>query len=311
MRVEPMQAAQMPQLAALVNLHLATVLPGWTLPEVDIAEHLQRDRGQTITDPWVAHRATLCVASDYQMLAAAHLLSYRGDPDVNQPYRGIGEIGWLLFVPGHDDAAAAVLAAAHEQLADWGAHPDYGWGQGLPAGPVWGIPHCWPHIRAALVTAGYRPDPTAHREVLYGGWLAGVPVPGTAPSAGLTLQRALGPEGTRFAALHEGQEVGYCECVPGLQRGGRWPGQPGWGEVWELDVQEGRRRQGIGSWLVGHAVAWLRLAGCDRVVISMTEDDETAGAGQFFGRFGWEALVREVHGWTRAMADPAARAAGG
>lgn len=93
MRVEPMQAAQLPQLAALVNLHLATVLPGWTLPESDIAEHLQRDRGQTITDPWVAQRATLCVASEYQMPAAAHVVHYRNDPDVNEPYRGIGEIG--------------------------------------------------------------------------------------------------------------------------------------------------------------------------------------------------------------------------
>jgi hypothetical protein len=133
MRVEPMQAAQLPQLAALVNLHLAAVLPGWTLSKEVIAKHLQRDRGQTITDPWVAQRDTLCVVSNYQMAAAAHLLRYRGDPDVNQPYRGIGEVGWFLFVPGHDDAAAAMLAAAREQLATWGVHQDHGWGA-RPAG---------------------------------------------------------------------------------------------------------------------------------------------------------------------------------
>jgi hypothetical protein len=85
MRVEPIQRSQLPRLAALVNLHLTTVLPGWTLPEEVIAEHLQRDHGQTITDPWVAERATLCVANGYQMLAAVHLLRYCGDSDVNEP----------------------------------------------------------------------------------------------------------------------------------------------------------------------------------------------------------------------------------
>jgi hypothetical protein len=120
MHVAPFQHAQLLQLAALVNLHLATVLPGWTLPEAVIAEHLQRDFGQAITDPWVAERATLCVATDYKMLAVAHLLRYRGDPDVNEPYRTIGEIGWFLAVPGHDDAAAAVLAATQAHRSGTG-----------------------------------------------------------------------------------------------------------------------------------------------------------------------------------------------
>jgi GNAT superfamily N-acetyltransferase len=232
------------------------------------------------------------VANGYQILAAVHLLRYCGDPDVNELYRGIGEIGWFLFAPGNDDAAAAKLGAARERLAACGVRRESGWGHGLPAGPIWGVPDCWPHICAALAVAGYRPDPAAHREVLDGGWLMGTPVPGMAPLTSLTLQRAQGPAGTRFAALHDGQKVGYCECVPGLQRGGAWPGQSGWGEVWELRVQEGWRRQGIGSWLARHAVAWLQLAGCDRVVISMTEDDESAGAGRSFQRFGWEAVSR-------------------
>jgi hypothetical protein len=60
-----------------------------------------------------------------------------------------------------------------------------------------------------------------------------------------------------------------------------------------------------------HAVAWLQLASCDRVVISTTEDHEAAGAGRFFGRFGWEALVREVHGWEPIAANPQVDAAGG
>jgi GNAT superfamily N-acetyltransferase len=76
-------------------------------------------------------------------------------------------------------------------------------------------------------------------------------------------------------------------------------------------VQEGWRRQGIGNWLVRQAIAWLQLAGCDRGVISMTEDDEAAGAGRFFQRFGWEALVREVHAWKPVTVHPPAQLAGG
>ncbi len=35
----------------------------------------------------------------------------------------------------------------------------------------------------------------------------------------------------------------------------------------------------MGGWLVGHAVGWLRLAGCDRTVIPVGGNDEAAGAG--------------------------------
>ena len=66
-----------------------------------------------------------------------------------------------------------------------------------------------------------------------------------------------------------------------------------------MHVRETDRRRGIGTWLVRHAVAWLRLAGCERVLVSVTHDDEHAGAGDFYRQFGWDVLTREVNGWRR------------
>ncbi len=62
---------------------------------------------------------------------------------------------------------------------------------------------------------------------------------------------------------------------------------------------EPERNKGIGFWLVSHAVAWLRLAGCDRVVMSVAREDERAGAGRFYERFGWRPLARQRHWWRK------------
>ncbi len=43
------------------------------------------------------------------------------------------------------------------------------------------------------------------------------------------------------------------------------------------------------------AVAWLRLAGCDRIVFNVAAPDEAAGAGRFYRRFGWDVFVREAY----------------
>jgi hypothetical protein len=43
----------------------------------------------------------------------------------------------------------------------------------------------------------------------------------------------------------------------------------------------------------------------------MTGDDEAAGAGRFYEQFGWEALVRELHGWVPVVANPQVESGGG
>jgi len=299
-RVLPFERHHLPQLLELVNLHLAAVVPGWAITEEFLAGILERDYTEYITDPWVVERATLCVVEGHRVLAAAHLLRYGAGSEVNDSYKGAGEINWFLALPERDDAAAAVLSSARDRLAAWKVRQEYGWGAGVPAGPpLLGMPDTWPHIAAALDSAGYRPYPRSHREVVYGGRLDGVPMPDEPPITGLEVRRTAGSDGTRFAAILDDEELGCCEVRQDLTHGGALPAMRGWADLWEMRVQEERRNRGIGGWLLRHAVAWLRLSGCNRIVINVVEDDEASGAGRFYRRFGWEVFVREIRSWTR------------
>lgn len=297
MRIEPYAAAHLFPLQALVNLHLAAVVPGWGLSAAFLARHLARDETEVVTDPWVAERATLLGLDGDRLLAAAHLLRYADRPEVGAEFRGLGEIGWALAPPAERDALVALLAAARERFRAWDVAREAGWGAGLPAGPFGGVPEVWAHVAAALEAAGYHPG-TAHREALYGGGLDDVPAPGAAPVAGLTQTRTVGAWGTRFGALLAGEEIGHAEAVPDMTYGGALPAPIGWAELQELWVDAAWRDRGVGRWLVAHAAAWLRLGGATRIVLSVAAEDEAAGAGRFYGRFGWRPLVRSVRLWS-------------
>ena len=294
MRVLPFEQTHLPALLDLVNLHLTAVVPGWALTEAFLAEHLERNAGEYITDPWVTERATLCVLEGHRVLAAAHLLRYGNHPGVGEALRDVGEISWLVFLPDRQDAAAGVLARARERFAAWRVGRRQAYGAGLPKMPLLGVPDAWPHVAAALGAAGYRPLHKDHRGALYGGRLDGVPAPGAPPLPAMIIRRTAGRFGTRFSALVGGEDLGGCECVADLDRGGTLPALRGWSELSEVYVAEGWRNRGIGSWLVGTATDWLRLCRRDRVVLVVDEDDERAGAGRFYRRFGWEVLAREL-----------------
>ena len=296
MRVVSFESSHLPQLLELVNLHLAAVLPGWALSGTFLAEHLERDRTDPITDPWVEERATLCAFDAGRLLAAAHLLRYGEGPEVGDSLKGAGEIDWFVFLPDREDAAAELLKNARGCLEDWGVSQEYGWPAGLPTVPMIGVPDAWPHVAKALDAAGHRPDDRrGHREALYGGRLDAVPTVGELPEPGLTVGRAAGPWGTRFSALAGREEVGFCEVVADLTHGGLLPALGGWAELQEIWVQEGWRNRGIGGWLLRHAVTWLRLAGCGRIILNVASTNEAAGAGRLYRRFGWDIFVREAH----------------
>ncbi len=240
MRLRPFERAYLPQLLQLVNLHLATVVPGWAITREFLADTLERNHTEYVTDPWVEERATVCVVGGHQVLAATHLLRYGTSPEVSDSYKGAGEIDRFLALPGRDDAASAALSATRDLLVSWKVAQEHGWGGGISAGPpLLGIPDTWPHVATALDDAGYRPGRKLHREMLYGGTLGDVPEPGEAPVAGLTLQRTVGPDGTRFAAILDGQELGYCEVEQDLTYGGALPALHGW-EVFAREIQPWR-----------------------------------------------------------------------
>lgn len=301
MRILPFESRHLLALQRLVNVHLSAAVPGWTLSAEYLAQHLQYDDTEDITEPWVSERRTLLAVDRGQLLAAGRLLRYGDGPEVSDSYREVGTISWLVARPDQPAGAAALLKAADEQFSAWQVSRVYGWDTGLPVYALWGVPDCWPHIADALSAAGYLTDLPPRRAALYGGTLAGTPEPDAAPIADLTLRRTSGAvDGPRFAALLDGKELGYCEWNVDLSRGGLLPGMRGWACLQNLIIEQDWRNQGIGRWIVQHGVAWARNAGCDRVIISVADENEQAGAARFYRRFGWDIFVRETHGWLPA-----------
>ena len=74
----------------------------------------------------------------------------------------------------------------------------------------------------------------------------------------------------------------------------------GWADVWELWVEPARRRHGVGTWLVAHAAAWLRLGGCGRIPVSVASEELDQGVGRFLARFGWRQIGCTRRAWTRS-----------
>jgi GNAT superfamily N-acetyltransferase len=297
-QIELFHPDHLPQLQDLVNTHLSVVVPGWSLPADYIARHLRRNPGQYVIDPWVLERMTLVALEKERVVAAAHLLHYGTHDAVGEYLKNAGDIAWLLAWPEHDNAATPLLRVCHEQMRAWAVPRILAWDSHLPVPLFVGIPEVWPHLARLFTSAGYRPIPE-REEALYGGRLAAVPLPARAPVDGLRLRRVLRDDrGVAFVALVNHQEVGWCECDTNLSRGGELSALHGWAELTEMFVDANWRSRGIGSWLVQHAVEWLRLAGCDRIAFSVARDDEQNGAGHFYQRFGWHTFVRWQQGWS-------------
>lgn len=297
MLIESYRSDHLPGVQSLINHHIGAVYPGWALPAAYIEQHLQRNPHQPVIDSWVAERKTLVAVKRQRVVAAAHLLHYDTDEDVGKDYRGAGDIAWLLAWEENMDEAAALLDAAHEQMAAWHATHIYAWDSHIPVSLVIGIPDVWTHLITLFSKAGYQPIP-GRDEALYGGWLRDTEVPPSPPIEGLTLKRRIGHVwGVLFTACLEEKEVGFCEVVADLSEGGAVPSLSGWAELGNLYIEEGWRGRGIGTWLLQHAIDWLRMAGCDRIVLSCAADDEAAGAGRLYRRFGWDVFSRLQDGW--------------
>lgn len=295
--IERFRDEHLPQLTSLVNLHLGALAPGWAVPAPVLAALLVRNPGEYVVDPWVRERATLCALEGGRLVAAAHLLRYGEAAEVGQAYRAAAEINWLYSLPANSEAAERLLTVAEQQIGVW--QPSAVWFEGgALLGPFAGIPDTWPHLAALLAAAGYQPDP-AQDEAVFGGWLGDLPARLAPPLRDLDVQRSAGVFGVRFTAVLAGQAIGACECIADMTQGGALPALQGWAQLSEFAVDAEWRNRGVGMWLMQQAVAWLRLAGCNRVVLSVAADDEAAGAGRFYERCGWHPLVRSRRGWRR------------
>ena len=292
-RTAPLDRSHLHQTLALANSHLGNLVPGWSMTLDYFWERLQSNPEEYVVDPWVVERKSIVGIVRDRVCAAAHLLRYGDDTR----WRGVGEIAWILFWPEEREAGAAVLSECRRQMEVWKVSKEQISGS-LPVPVCPGIPDVWPHIGHLMETSGYSADGDFDESV-YGGTLDGIPGPGRPPINGATIHREVGNLTTRFVARVEGRDIACCECISDLTAGGQLPAFAGWAEIAELESSEPMRNRGVGSWILRHAVEWLRLAGCERIVMSVAREHEKAGAGRFYNRFGWMPLVRQKKHWRR------------
>ncbi|HEX8805160.1 MAG TPA: GNAT family N-acetyltransferase [Acidimicrobiales bacterium] len=297
--VAPFTGEHTEQLAGLVNAHLDAVVPGFTLPPDHLASRLLRNPAEMVVDPWVVRRRTLVAVDRDRVVAAAHLLHYGATGHVGPGFRNAGEIAWLVAWPSARDAAEALLTAGLTELESWGTEPPWLCTGSMFVPAVSGIPDTWPHIAAVVRAAGFVPDPE-REEILYAGRIDHVAPAPAPPIEGLALARRMADFTPRFAAELDGEAVGLFDVSCDATEGGRRPALAGWAEPWNVWVDEPHRSRGIGSWLVRAAVPYLRLAGCDRMVVTTAVEDERAGAGRFYERLGLTRLARLDRAWSGA-----------
>jgi GNAT superfamily N-acetyltransferase len=312
--VRPFHRRHREQLTELVNAHAAAVVPGMGVSVSMVLSHLERQPGEAIVDPWVCERTTLVGEWRDRVMAAAHLLRFYSDERAGEDYRGAGEIHWLLFWPAAParnrywpdatEVAEMLIAACVRQLAEWDVSIQ-GAGGELPVPGVYGVPAQWPHIRALYQGAGF--VHTGHTEVVYLARVQDLPHSAAPPIAELALRRSVGINGTRLSAVLSQEVIGYIE-IEILEEGERLSRRGGWADVGNLHVAEQHRRRGVGTWLLGQAADWLRLAQVERILTyAWLEGHDPTGQyytdyRAFVAASGFIELTRTQRGWTRTRA---------
>lgn len=291
--IRPFRRSDRDQLTGLVNAHVQIVVPGVGVSVNALMSQLEREPDEALVDPWVIERKTLVAVERDAIVAGAHLLRYGDDDRVGEAYRGVAEIRWLVCRPDADAAGDALAAACLAAMNAWGAARQYADGS-LPAPFVYGVPACWPHIRELYERAGFVRD--GRVEILLVAKVEDLPTPAEPPLPGLELRRTLGTW-PRFAAMLGEDTIGYVEVDTYVGGRSNLSRIAGWADVGNLFVREQDRRQGVATWLLGHAAEWLRLGEVSRLVTYATpcQEDELA----FDASVGFRELVRTERGWRR------------
>jgi GNAT superfamily N-acetyltransferase len=296
--IRPFVRGDREQVTALVNAHIAAVVPGVSVSVQALMSQLEREPGEFIVDRWVQDRVTLVAEQRGRVVAAAYLLRYGNDDDTGENYRNAGEIRWLTcwpdapYWPDASEAGDALAVACYAQFQRWGVTRRYADGT-LPAPAVYGLPEQWPHIRAIYERIGFRHD--GRTEVVFVARVDALCRP-AAPLAGLTTRRTVGINGTRISAVLGTVDVGYIEVDTNLDAGPRISRVGAWADVGNLWVEPAHRRRRIGSWLVGQAATWLELGGTARLLDYASPEEDAYAA--FLTEVGFTVLTRTARGFT-------------
>lgn len=302
MEIRPFARRDREQLTRLASAHFAAAIPGGSIPASIMLSQLEHPVGEYVIGPWVTDLATLVAVERGRVVAAAHLRRYADDELASESYRNTGEIVWLLCWPEHVDAGREVRDAALEHLNAWRVRTWCADGS-LPAPGAYGVSDAWPHVQLLFEEAGFD-----HRdgqvEIMYAGTLDAIAAPNDPPLPELIVRRQLGPLGTAFNAVLDGDIVGTFEVDDDLTRGGTNVEFAGWADECNHWVREDLRGQGIGTWLVAHAAAWLRLGGTTRLLAYAIEDEHIDRCTGYYARYGLRPVNRTVRGWRRAGLSP-------
>jgi GNAT superfamily N-acetyltransferase len=310
-QVRPFRRGDRDQLTRLVNAHAEAVVPGINASVNTVLSSLERRPEEFIEDPWVSERVTLVAEQAGRIAAAAHLLRYFSDERAGVAARDAGEICWLLFWPqapaGNPSwpdatgAAEALMAACTGQFGTWGVSRQYAGGE-LPVPGVYGVPEQWPHVAGLYQRSGF--SHTGHTEVVYLARVQDLPDPAGAPPGALAVRRSVGINGCRLSAVLGPEVTGYIE-IEILDEGQRLSRHGGWADVGNLHVMPPYRRRGVGTWLLGQAAGWLRLAEVSRLLnYAWLEGTDPGGLNYdsyraFLPAVGFRELTRTARGWTR------------
>jgi GNAT superfamily N-acetyltransferase len=312
-QIRPFVRTDRDQLASLVNAHIAAVLPGASLSVQALLSDLESEPGEFIVDRWVSERRTFVAEQRHRIVAAAHLLRYRGTEDVDLHLRDAGEIKWLLcwpdapYWPDAQLAGRRLMAGCLAQLSSWRVTQRYADGS-LPVPGAFGLPDAWPHIRALYAEAGFtggrretvlvRPMPDARAVAGPTGW---------AEATAWTIERRVGTNGVRFVAVRDGQDLGYLEVDTNLGTNTRFDRDTRWADIGNLYVEPEQRRRGVATALLAEATNWLALAGI-RNLLAYVSPDTPESEQAFLAHAGFVVLSQVTRGLTLPDRSPGAGA---
>ena len=169
----------------------------------------------------------------------------RGRARVNECYRNLGEIRWLVFGPQNEGAARRAARAPACVSQRTGRSRATAADMSLPCPCCYGVPDCWPHLRELLVRNGFRHE--GQTEVILVADVADLPAGVAVPLAGLDrcAARSAG-RGRRRAPRRPPRRraVGFADLSTDLTTAARSPRLAGWGELDSLYVSEAFRPPG-------------------------------------------------------------------
>lgn len=293
--IRPFERRDRDQLTALINLHVAAVIPGVVLSVNTVLSQLEREPQENIVDPWVAERRCLVADRSDGIVAAALLHRFRSDEDVSESYRGIGDIRWLVCDIDAVDAGARLLDTALEQMSAWQVTM-VGADCSLPARGCYGVPDTVPHIRGLLSDAGFD-EPTRTELVLATRCdaLAGHRLDDA------EITRTVGLLGARFTLSHGGGgELGFIEVCDQSADMGRSSFALRWADIGNLILHDWADPAVAVPALLSAAAEWLLLGGVTRLLAYWAEDVDPPGRLAQLENAGFRMLVRNARGFTRA-----------